>query len=180
METSIVTRVNNVEILATRDDQYVPIRPICQAFGIDLASQKKRIERDEILSSVVVMVTATGNDGKNYEMFSIPYTYVFGWLFSIDDSRVSEEARPLVIQYKNECYLALFNHFTSAKRFLKEKQDSIALASEDLKTCQEEFNIAKQKMNEAKNRYNKAINYTMEEWEENNRQLKLFPEEPEA
>ena len=68
----------------------------------------------------------------------------------------------------------------SAKRFLKEKQDSIALASEDLKTCQEEFNIAKQKMNEAKNRYNKAINYTMEEWEENNRQLKLFPEEPEA
>lgn len=145
METSIVTRVNNVEILASRDDQYVPIRPICQALGIDPDSQRKRIERDPILGSLTVMMTAKGKDERTIEMFSIPYTYVFGWLFSIDDSRVSEEARPLVIQYKNECYLALFNHFTSAKRFLKEKQDSIALASEDLKTCQEEFNIAKQK-----------------------------------
>ena len=100
METRIIARVNNVDIVSTSDEQLVPIRPICEALGIDADSQRKRIERDEILGSVPVMMTATGKDGKQYEMTAIPYMYVFGWLFSIDTSRVSEEARPSVIRYK--------------------------------------------------------------------------------
>lgn len=44
METKIITIINDVEILATDDDEYVPIRPICQALNIDLSSQKKGLK----------------------------------------------------------------------------------------------------------------------------------------
>lgn len=92
METKIIARVNNVDIVSTSDEQIVPIRPICEALGIDADSQRKRIERDEILGSTAVIMTAVAGDGKEREMYAIPYMYVFGWLFSIDTSRVNDEA----------------------------------------------------------------------------------------
>lgn len=35
MDTKIIARVNNVDILSTSDEQLVAIRPICEALGID-------------------------------------------------------------------------------------------------------------------------------------------------
>ena len=72
METKIITRVNNVDIVATSDEQMVPIRPICEALGIDAEAQRQRIERDEILSSTTCMIKAVANDGKEREMYCIP------------------------------------------------------------------------------------------------------------
>ena len=77
METKIIAKVNNVDIVATSNEQLVPIRPICEALGIDANGQKQRIERDEILSSTACMIHAVANDGKEREMYSIPYMYVF-------------------------------------------------------------------------------------------------------
>lgn len=31
METKLIARVNNVDIVATSDEQMVPIRPLCEA-----------------------------------------------------------------------------------------------------------------------------------------------------
>ena len=81
MDTKIITRVNNVDIVATSDEQLVPIRPICEALGIDFARQRKKIQEDEDLSSVVVLTPSTGSDGKQYEMLCLPIRYIFGWLF---------------------------------------------------------------------------------------------------
>lgn len=90
METKIITRVNNVDIVSTSDEQLVPIRPICEALGIDANGQKQRIERNEILGPVACMIHATGKDGKTYDMYAIPYMYIFGWLFSIDTSKAAK------------------------------------------------------------------------------------------
>jgi hypothetical protein len=46
------------------------------------------------------MIQATGADGKEYEMYAIPFRYVFGWLFSVDVSKVNEDARENVLKYK--------------------------------------------------------------------------------
>ena len=74
METKTIVRVNNVDIIATSDEQMIAIRPICEALGIDADSQRKRIERDEILSPTAVMMTvvaalkeATENDLPTYQ-----------------------------------------------------------------------------------------------------------------
>ena len=69
MNTKTIVRVNNVDILATSDEQLIAIRPICEALGIDEEGQRQRICRDEILSSVACMIKATGRDGKQYDMY---------------------------------------------------------------------------------------------------------------
>ena len=83
--------------------------------GLDWDSQRKRIERDDVLSSVKVIMAATGSDNKNYEMVCLPIDYINGFLFGIDTSRVSEEVRPVVLYYKRECYKALFEFWNKPK-----------------------------------------------------------------
>lgn len=79
METTVITRVNNVDIVATSDEQkMVPIRPICEALGIDDKAQRDRIKRDEILKTTEVTITLVAADGKEREMTCIPLEFVFG------------------------------------------------------------------------------------------------------
>ena len=178
METRLIARVNNVDIVSTSDEQLVPIRPICEALGIDANGQKQRIERDEILGSTACVIHAVAADGKEREMFAIPYMYVFGWLFSIDTSRVSEEARPSVIRYKQECYRALYEHFTEPQTFLKEKQRVIEAKVTEYQECQRRFRDAQKLMNDAKAELNQVMRITIDEWRMNNRQMSLpFKEE---
>ena len=178
METRIIARVNNVDIVSTSDEQLVPIRPICEALGIDANGQKQRIERDEILGSTACVIHAVAADGKEREMTAIPYMFVFGWLFSIDTSRVSEEARPSVIRYKQECYRALYEHFTEPQTFLKEKQRVIEAKLSEYQDCQRRFRDAQKLMNDAKAELNQVMKITIDEWRMNNRQMSLpFKEE---
>lgn len=173
METKLIARVNNVDIVATSDEQMIPIRPICEALGIDPNGQKQRIERDEILSSVACTIHATGKDGKTYEMFAIPYKYTFGWLFSVDVSKVNPDAKENVLRYKKECYNVLYDHFTAPQTFLKQKQELMEQLVKEYQSLQQDFKEAKNRMNEAKNRLNDIMNYTIEDWEANNRQLNI-------
>lgn len=143
METKAIARVNNVAILAGNDaEKLVPIKPICTAIGIDVDSQRKRIERDEILSSVAVMMTATGADGKQYEMYSIPLKFVLGWLFGIDTNRVDGSAKETVLKYKLECYNALYNHFFgNMKKQIEQNDKEIRLLEEITELSQQKTAI---------------------------------------
>lgn len=172
MDTKIIAKVNNVDIVATKsENQLIPIKPICEALGIDDKAQRNRIDRDEILSSVGVIMTSTGADGKSYEMTCLPLEFIFGWLFSIDASRVNEEAKESVISYKRECYHVLFQYFTAPQTFLKEKQDAMEEQVKAYQEKQRNFKDAQKEMNEAKNKLNAVMKLTIEDWEANNRQL---------
>jgi len=51
------------------------------------------------LSSVGVTMTATGQDGKQYEMICIPLSYLNGWLFRINPARYEGKRRdPATVQ----------------------------------------------------------------------------------
>ena len=128
MKTEII-KVNNVDIECPYENQqnYVAIRSICQALGIDYRKQHERIKSDEILKDAVTLsVTASDSSGiRKQAMFCLPVKYVFGWLFSIDETKVNENAKPVFIQYKRECYDALYEHFfasqTNRTKVLMEK-----------------------------------------------------------
>ena len=178
METRIIARVNNVDIVSTSDEQLVPIRPICEALGIDPEGQRQRIERDEIIAPTAFIIKAVASDGRIREMYSIPYRYIFGWLFSVDISKVSEEARASVVQFKKECYDALYEHFTEPQTFLKEKQRVIEAKVTEYQDCQRRFRDAQKLMNDAKAELNQVMKITIDEWRMNNRQMSLpFKEE---
>ena len=173
MNTKIIARVNNVDILSTGDEQFVAIRPICEALGVDPEGRRQRIERDEILGPTACMIKAVASDGKDREMYAIPYCYVFGWLFSIDISRVNESIKALVLEYKLACYKALFTHFTEPQTFLKQKQTVIEQKVTEYQECQRRFKDAQKLMNEAKTELNQIMKITIDDWRANNCQLDL-------
>ena len=149
------------------------IRPICEALGVEPEGQRQRIERDEILGLVACMIKAVAADGKDREMYAIPYCYVFGWLFSIDISRVNESIKALVLEYKLACYKALFTHFTESQTFLKQKQTVIEQKVLEYQECQCRFKDAQKLMNEAKTELNQIMKITIDDWRANNCQLDL-------
>ena len=53
-----------------------------------------KIKADPVLSSVVVEITTTARDGKNYKMFMLPIEYANGWLFTIKKVRPELQAKP--------------------------------------------------------------------------------------
>ena len=86
----------------------VPVRPICQVLGIDWSSQRKRITREEVLKScVVILTTQIPGDTQRREHACLPLDYLHGWLFGITVSQVSEHYRERITLYRRECFRAL-------------------------------------------------------------------------
>lgn len=118
MSKQHITTINGVNIFAESTEQgiFIPIKPICEALGIDDSAQKQRIHRHYILSSTEVTLTSVAADGKAREMTCLPLEYVYGWLFTIDANLVSEAVRERVADYQRECYDALYGHFAGRAR----------------------------------------------------------------
>ena len=55
---------NNQQLLTVEKDgiRYVAVKPICENLGLDWSSQKKRIERDDVLNSTMVIMTTVAED----------------------------------------------------------------------------------------------------------------------
>lgn len=170
--TNIVARINEVEIqvVANGEETLVPIKPICQALGVDFDSQKQKLNAHEIFSSVKVLSTSTGSDGKTYQMLCLPYKYIFGWLFTINPKNVKEEAKESVIKYQNECNDALFRYFTEPTTFLQQKQSMIDKYLDEYETAKNNFKHAKDIMADKKKAFDEVRNFSIEEWRANSRQ----------
>ena len=173
-----IARINDVEIqIVGNGEKRVPIKPICEALGIDESVQRKKLQSDEFLSSVTVLSAATGSDGKDYKMTTIPHKYIFGWLFTINPKNVKPEAKEAVMKYRMECYDALFNHFTEQSEYLEEKQQIIDHELDEYQKIQVEFKTAKKRMEQQKIKVDKARKLTIEDWKETHFQGVLdFPD----
>jgi hypothetical protein len=152
MKTETV-KVNGVTIECPFEngENYVAVKSICEALGIDHKSQFERIKNDRKLKDVyTVSVYASDTMGRKQEMFCIPLKYVFGWLFSIDESKVNEANRENFIRYKDECYEVLYNHFFNrAKRQLEANEIEIKLL-EDINALNESKNSISSTLREKK------------------------------
>jgi hypothetical protein len=172
--TKTIAKINNVSILMIENgDKLVPIRPICEALGIDEEAQRQKIKTDEILGSVTLLSKATGSDNKQYEMVCLPLKFMFGWLFTINSKNVNSEAKETVVKYKLECYEALYRHFTDHTNFIEQKQEAVRAKEEMLNSVRKNFNEAKNKLSEAREALHEAIHYPFDEWLANDRQLKI-------
>lgn len=78
---SIIAKVNNVPIILIERGKRVPIKPICEALGIDAEPQRQKILDDDILSSTALLSKAVAADGKDREMLCLPLKYVLAGCF---------------------------------------------------------------------------------------------------
>ena len=166
--------VNDVQIILIENgNKLVPIKPICEALGIDDKAQRTKIKEDDFLSSVGVLSTSTGADGKGYEMFCLPLKYIFGWLFTINPKNVKEEAREAVARYRQECYDVLYRHFTKYQDFVIERSKQTDYYFDKYRQAQVNFKEARDIMQQAQKELERVRKFTFEEYEAQGDQLKL-------
>ncbi|WP_304238474.1 phage antirepressor N-terminal domain-containing protein [Jiulongibacter sediminis] len=174
----VLGKVNGVDIkVIHNENKLVPIKPICDAIGIDMESQRKKIKEDPILSSTTVLSTAVGKDGKQREMQCLPLKYIFGWLFRIDSRNVNEEAREMVLQYQMMCYDLLYDYFAGYADYVETKQNKI----EEYLRLREEaslnFRTAKDKLSAIEKGLKEARGVTYESYKAADGQFNIFGEE---
>lgn len=93
----------------------VALRPICEAIGLDWASQLQRIKRHAVLSSCMVITTIqVPSDVQAREVIMLPLAMLNGWLFGVSVGRARPELRERLTQYQAECFDALARHFGAA------------------------------------------------------------------
>lgn len=124
-QNSITINEKEILIFSENGENYIAVRPICEALGVDFKSQYDKLKSDPILSSVVVLSTTTGGDKKSYQMVVLPYKFIFGWLFTINENNVKAEAKDALVKYKLECYDALYDHFTNRSKMIARKAEKL-------------------------------------------------------
>lgn len=100
-----------VELLAVEVEgqPFVVLKRVCEVLGIDTENQRKKLKRHAW--AVTVIVTATGSDGKNYEMAALALKSVPMWLATIDESRVAPAVVPMLKRCQLHLHDVLANHF---------------------------------------------------------------------
>lgn len=175
METILISRINGVDILATSsEDQLVPIKPICEALGIDYKAQYDKLKEDEDLSSTMVLSTTVASDGKTREMCCLPMEFIFGWLFTINPKNVKPEAQETVRAYRWECYRALYRYFSASAKFVKAKQKLIDRQLDAINQAKQNFNSAKNLLHSAEEELKRIRALSFDEYMDEGGQLRLF------
>lgn len=118
---------------------HVVLRPIVEALGMDYASQSRRLS--EHSWATLVKMTMVGADGKNREMTCVPVRTLTMWLATINENKVNEAARPLVIAYQNEVADAIEAYWTKGgainpRATDEQKERLFRNAKMDLELCQ--------------------------------------------
>lgn len=176
-----VARVNEVDIVIIEgEEKRVAVKPICEALGVAYQSQIERLKNDPILSSVIMLSVTTGADGKQYEMTTIPFKFVFGWLFRIDSRNVKEESRESVLKYQLHCYNALYNSLFLYVEFVEHRAQLVETELENYKEAREGFSQARARMSEAETNLNRVRQLTYEKYIADKHQMQLFSEEKEG
>lgn len=117
-----------IEALMHEGQPYVVVKRTCEDLGIDHDSQRKKLS--SLAWAVAVMITATGPDGKRYEMFCVSLDTMLLWLAGINPNKVAAAARPALIAYQMECSKALRAHFFAPRTELVALHTALAQQTE--------------------------------------------------
>lgn len=100
-----------IESILIDGEPHVIVRPALAAMGLDVDSQLKKLKRKSWASTVVTTVQVPGDDQAR-EMVSVNLDTWSMLLANIDEHRVSEAARPLVVDYQKKSARALRDFWT--------------------------------------------------------------------
>jgi hypothetical protein len=89
---------------------HVVFRPAVEETGLSYSRQLKKVK--ERSWGVVAQKATTGADGKTYKMDVVPLRTFFMWLATVNENKVSEEKRPVLIALQSESADALESYWT--------------------------------------------------------------------
>jgi hypothetical protein len=86
------------------------LRWLCEGMGLDANGQGQRIQRKTALRDELVTVRVETAGGQQ-AMPALTLRGLPGWLYGIDETRVSATSRPGIILFQRECTDVLATHF---------------------------------------------------------------------
>ncbi len=101
------------EVLAVEIDgkPHVILRPVIESLGLDYSAQYRKLNRRS-WASVVSKTMQLPGDTQSREMVAIPVRTLTMLLATVDENRVNEAARPLLIAYQSEVADVIEAYFT--------------------------------------------------------------------
>lgn len=102
---------DTVVLVGKDNEPLVSMKPIVINMGLDWKSQHAKVT--DRFSSVMVEITTTGGDGKQYAMTCLPLRKLPAWLYSISPNKVKPELRDKIIRYQEECDDALWDYWSN-------------------------------------------------------------------
>ena len=155
----------------------VPIKPICDALGVDYSGQHQKLKDDDFYSSTMGLSPTVGADKKVREMASLPLKYALLWLGSINPKNVAPDAKESVMRYKEACANALYDHFFGYMAFERHRKTAIMRINDAKKEQRRVFREAKTQLRELQDQLDFTLDMTFEEYQEGQKQLPIeFPE----
>ncbi|WP_018297189.1 phage antirepressor N-terminal domain-containing protein [Corynebacterium lubricantis] len=101
---------DSVQSVQVGGEPYVVFRPLVESIGLDFASQFTKLKGKSW--ATIVKTTMVGSNGSQREMTAINLKTLTMWLATIDEDRVNEASRPLVVAYQNEVAEAIESYWT--------------------------------------------------------------------
>lgn len=86
------------------------LRWLCEGLGVNQRSQMAHIRGRTALADGLVTVKVQTAGGPQ-SMPALTLDVLSGWLYTVDERRVREEARPSVVRFQRECARVLADHF---------------------------------------------------------------------
>ena len=120
-------------LFLSKDGVYwIAIKPVCESINVEYTRVFKNIKEDPILGPALAIQPMQVPGDQVRSLSCLPEYLIYGWLFSIKSDS------PELLEYKRECYQALFDFFhgtiTNRKDLLREKasvqRERIALEGE--------------------------------------------------
>lgn len=93
----------------------VPLRPICDALGIDFRVQQRKLSSHPTFEPTVVMMTTVGADGKVRDMLAMPADMVMGWLMTIHPDKVAAKVRETLIAFQRSASRLLHDAWAAVR-----------------------------------------------------------------
>lgn len=163
MEIKVIARVNNVELLCTKNEEYFIVDNLCEAIGVDLHTHLKYVKEKTRLESMLESGTINIPGGSGIEVFMIKMGYAIGWVFLFKD--IEKEENEVIIKNIHKCHKAISEYVILRKRrisklleqennFLREKlilQDKKAIIQNEISGKDSEIESIKAEIYDVKN-----------------------------
>jgi hypothetical protein len=107
---SLQVGTSDIEVINHNGEHWVSVRHVCNALGIDFASQRTKLAGKDIFTSGDITTRRT--DGNRCEMFCIKAEQAHLWVAGISAAKIPDsDKRKAFIAYQQECCSVLYHHF---------------------------------------------------------------------
>lgn len=99
-----------IETVMVDGQPHIVLKPAVEALGLAYSAQLRKLKARSW--GVVSQTDTTGSDGKTYGMAAVPVRTFLMLLATVNENRVSETARPVLVAFQNETADAIEAYWT--------------------------------------------------------------------